>query len=164
VIVAGGIGLAPLRPAIYEILRHRRQFGKVALLYGARTPDEILFRREIERWRSRLDLEVMVTVDRAAGGWLGSVGVVTTLIPRISFALEDTVAFICGPEIMMRFSARDLIDRGIPPAQVHVSMERNMKCGVGLCGHCQWGADFVCKDGPVYTYAEAETRLAIREV
>jgi NAD(P)H-flavin reductase len=163
-IIAGGIGLAPLRPAIYHILSNRDKYGKVSLLYGARTPEDILYRKELEHWRARFDLETMVTVDRAAMGWRGNVGVVTTLIGRASFDPAHTSAMICGPEIMMRFTALELQNRGVKMEDIYVSMERNMKCGVGLCGHCQIGSTFVCKDGPVYTFNQVREILLRREM
>jgi NAD(P)H-flavin reductase len=148
--LAGGLGLAPLRPAIYHVLRHRDRYRRVAVLYGARTPDDLLYRRELERWRGRFDARVLVTVDRAGSEWRGRVGVVTALLDALELDGQDTVALICGPEVMMRFVARELEVRGLPADRVFVSMERNMKCAVGLCGHCQYGQTFVCKDGPVY--------------
>ncbi len=164
VVVAGGIGLAPLRPAIYHLLAHRPQYGRVMLLFGARTPDDILFARELENWRGRFDIDVGITVDRAQPGWHGQVGVVTTLIPRAAFDPANTVAFVCGPEIMMRFAARDLENRGVLPGRIWLSMERNMRCAVGLCGHCQFGAVFVCRDGPVFRYDTLAPLLAVREL
>jgi NAD(P)H-flavin reductase len=164
VIVAGGIGLAPLRPALYQILAHRMKYGRVVLLYGTRSPDDILFQRDLERWRTRFDLEVIVTVDRAAGSWRGNVGVVTTLISRAPFDPRNAVALICGPEIMMRFTAQELRRRGVDSGRIYVSMERNMKCATGFCGHCQFGPQFICKDGPVFPYNRLEKWLNIREV
>ncbi len=164
IIVAGGIGLAPLRPALLAVLSRREQYGKVVLLYGARTPQDILFRRELEQWRSRFDLEVAVTVDRALGAWKGNVGVITTLIPRPAIDPARTVAMICGPEVMMRFAAMELHKRGVPQESIYVSMERNMKCGAGLCGHCQFGPTFVCKDGPVFRYAAIKDLFVKREI
>jgi len=150
VLVAGGIGLAPLRPVLYSILARRREYGRVSVLYGTRTPADILFRRELLRWRARFDLEVFVTVDRSAAGWTGNVGVVTTLVRRAPFDPHDTVAMLCGPEIMMRYGALELERHGVSPERIYLSMERNMHCAVGLCGHCQFGPTFVCKDGPVF--------------
>jgi NAD(P)H-flavin reductase len=164
IIVAGGIGLAPLRPAIYHFLSHREEYGKLVLLYGTRSPADLLYRRELERWRSRLDLEVQITVDRAAPGWRGNVGVVTTLIQKAPVDHAKAVAFVCGPEVMMRFTALELQKRGLPGSNILVSMERNMKCGVGLCGHCQYGPLFVCKDGPVFPYHRVRDLLAKREI
>jgi len=163
-IVAGGVGLPPVRPALYYALEHRADYGRVLLLYGARTPADIVFRREIEQWRSRMDLEVDVTVDVASGDWRGKVGVVTTLIPRAGIDPDDTVAFVVGPEIMMRFTARSLIDVGLEPEQIWISMERSMRCGVALCGHCQFGPSLICRDGAVYPYPAIEPYLGVREL
>jgi NAD(P)H-flavin reductase len=149
-LIAGGIGLAPLRPALYQMLEHRSDYGKIVLLYGARTQEEILFRSELERWRARFDLDIYVTVDRATGDWHGSVGLVTALIPRAPFDPQNSVALVCGPEVMMRYTIQALDKRGVPVTQTYLSMERNMKCGCGMCGHCQFGSLFVCKDGPVF--------------
>jgi NAD(P)H-flavin reductase len=164
VIVAGGIGLAPLRPALYHLLLHRSQYGRVVLLYGARTPRDLLFRRELREWRGRFDVELDVTVDRATADWRGSVGVVTKLIERSPFDPESAMAFVCGPEIMIRLSAAALQRRGVTPANIHVSMERNMKCAVGFCGHCQLGPLFICKDGPVFRSDRMQPFLRLREV
>jgi NAD(P)H-flavin reductase len=164
VIVAGGIGLAPLRPALYQVLAARKYYGKVVLLYGTRTPADILFRRELQQWHSRFDLEVDVTVDRAMGDWRGNVGVVTSLIPRAPFDPHSAVAMICGPEVMMRFTVQELERRGVSLANIYISMERNMKCGIGLCGHCQLGPTFICKDGPVFPYHRIRPLLAVREM
>ena len=164
VIVAGGIGLAPLRPAIYEILANRDQFDQVLILVGSRSPDELLYLEEVQEWRGRFDVEVDVTVDAAPPGWRGRVGVVTQLIPGAQFDPATAVALLCGPEIMMRVTAAELINRGIPISRVFVSMERNMKCAVGFCGHCQFGPTFVCKNGPVFAYDEVDRLLDIREV
>ncbi|MCA9838814.1 MAG: FAD/NAD(P)-binding protein [Trueperaceae bacterium] len=164
VLVAGGIGLAPLRPALYHVMNHRSDYGKVVLLYGARTPEDILYKKELAQWRSKFDLDVFVTVDRATGNWQGNVGFVTQLIKRAPFEARNTTAMICGPEVMMRFTAQELIKRGVAKEQVFVSMERNMKCGIGLCGHCQYGPHFICKDGPVFSYAEIAWLLNLWEV
>jgi NAD(P)H-flavin reductase len=164
VVVAGGIGLAPLRSAIYEIVSHRRDFGSVVLLYGARSPEDVLFRRELEQWRASAGIEVSVTVDHALGAWPGHVGVVPTLISRAPFDAANTVALVCGPEVMMRFTAAALRKRGVPADRIFVSLERNMKCAVGFCGHCQFGPAFVCKDGPVFAYDRVERLMQLREV
>ncbi len=164
VIVAGGIGLAPLRSALYQITAQREQYGKVALLYGARTPADILYRRDLEHWRGRFDLEVYVTVDQATGTWRGSVGVVTKLIPRASFDRENTMVLVCGPEVMMRFTVAELEKRGVAAERIYISMERNMKCAVGFCGHCQYGPHFVCKDGPVFQYSRVQSLFTKREI
>ncbi|MEX0853162.1 MAG: FAD/NAD(P)-binding protein [Bauldia sp.] len=164
VVVAGGLGLAPLRPSLYRLLAERHHYGRIVLLLGARSPDGILFRRELERWRTRLDLEVEVTVDHAGSDWRGNVGVVTSLIPRAAYDPAHTVAFVCGPEIMMRYAAIELAKTGVAADAIYLSMERNMKCAIGHCGHCQFGGDFVCRDGPVATYARLGRLLAVREI
>jgi len=163
-IVAGGVGLPPVRPALDHVLGHRSDYGRVVLLYGARTPQDLVFARELERWRSRLDVDVDVTVDAATGGWHGKVGVVTTLIPRAGIDPDETAAFVVGPEVMMRFTARALIDAGLAPEAIWLSMERSMHCGVGLCGHCQYGPYLVCRDGAVFPYPAIEPYLGIREL
>jgi NAD(P)H-flavin reductase len=164
VLVAGGLGLAPLRPVLYHVLAHRQQYGQVVLLYGARTPEELLYRRQLEHWRARFDMEVLVTVDRATEAWQGSVGVVTKLIARVPFDPSETVAMLCGPEVMMRFTIMALQQRGVAEDHIFVSMERNMKCAIGLCGHCQFGPTFVCKDGPVLPYDRIKPWFGTREV
>ncbi len=166
VIVAGGIGLAPLRPALYHLLHHREKYNQVVLLYGARTPRDLLYRRELERWRGRFDMEVLVTVDRGPREWRGHVGVVTTLFDLAEpfFQPTNTVALVCGPEIMMRYTARELLQRGVPEERIFVSLERNMKCGQGFCGHCQFGPHFICKDGPVFPYPQVAHLMTLREV
>jgi len=164
VVVAGGLGLAPVRPILYSVLARRREYGKVVVLYGTRSPGEILFFRELQKWRGRFDLDVEVTVDHAAGESFENVGVVTTLIPRARFDPEETVAFVCGPEVMMRFTVQKLLERGLDAQRVFLSLERNMKCAIGLCGHCQLGPAFVCQDGPVFSYADVAPLFRIREV
>jgi NAD(P)H-flavin reductase len=164
VFVAGGIGLAPLRPALYEVVAHRERYGKVVLLYGTRTPTDVLFRQELEHWRARFDLEIYVTVDRAMSGWRGNVGVVTNLISRAPFDPSNTMAFVCGPEVMMRFTTMELHKRGVDNEHIFVSMERNMKCAIGMCGHCQFGSVFVCKDGPVFRYSQIKDMLVKWEI
>ena len=164
VIIAGGIGLPPLRPTIYQILANREKYGKVVLLYGTRTPKDILYRKELEQWRARFDMEVHVTVDRAAADWHGNVGVVTTLIPRSHFDPPNTTAMLVGPEVMMRFTVLELQKRGVEIENIYISMERNMKCGVGFCGHCQCGPTFVCKDGPVYPFNAIKDIFVKREI
>jgi NAD(P)H-flavin reductase len=154
VLVAGGLGLAPLRPALYQLLAHREQYGKVVLLYGTRTPADMLYRHELAHWRARFDVEVLITVDRAIRQWRGEVGVVTRLIPRAPFDPRNTVALVCGPEVMMRHTIQELQRRGVEPERIYLSLERNMKCAIGLCGHCQLGPVFVCKDGPVFCYRQ----------
>lgn len=164
VVIAGGIGLAPLRPALYTLLAHRKRYGRVVLLHGARTPNDLLFRKELTAWRGRFDLNVSVTVDRAHDEWLGHVGLVTKLVRSAPFDAGDAIAMICGPEIMMRYAAAELAERGLAHDRIYVSMERSMKCGIGLCGHCQFGRDFVCIDGPVFRLDAVLRRLHLREL
>jgi NAD(P)H-flavin reductase len=164
VIVAGGIGLAPLRPVLLAVLHSRAHFGRLALLYGARSARDLLFERDLEAWRGRFDTQVEVTVDSARLDWRGHVGPVTTLIPRAEFDATRTCAFVCGPEIMLRFVVAALRERGVSPERIYVSLERNMRCGIGLCGHCQLGPYFLCKDGPVFSFADVEPWLKHREV
>jgi len=164
VLVGGGIGLAPLRPVIYALLARRQRYGRIVVLFGARTPQDILFAKELERWRGRFDIDVEIIVDRASPGWHGLVGVVTSLIPRAPFEPGKAAAFVCGPEIMMWFTLSELKRRGVPPACLWVSLERNMKCGLGLCGHCQMGRFIVCRDGPVFPWESVAPWLVIREI
>jgi len=167
VIVSGGIGLAPLRPALYHLLAHRDRYHRISLLYGSRTPEDLLYRQELERWRGRLDIDVAVTVDNAATTWptwRGGVGVVTTLIPRARFDAASAIAMICGPDIMMRYTAMELQKLGMQESQIYLSIELNMQCGIGLCGHCQYGPVFVCKDGPVFRLDRIAQWLAKREI
>ncbi len=164
VIVTGGLGLAPLRPAIYHVLAHRSEYGNVTVLYGARHPLDILYRREIERWRRELDLEIEVTVDHADRDWHGHVGVVPILIKRAAIQPKNTLAFVCGPEVMMRFTVAGLREAGLGPEQIYLSLERNMKCAIGLCGRCQFGPNFVCKDGPVIRFDRISQFFATREI
>jgi NAD(P)H-flavin reductase len=152
VLVAGGIGLAPLRPVILALLARRSDFGRVVILYGARTPKDIIFSEDLKAWKKQPGVDLYITVDRGTKAWRGSVGVVTRLIPQIIFDPANTVAMLCGPEIMMHFTIDALQKRGLSGNSIYVSMERNMKCAVGLCGHCQFGQHFICKDGPVFTY------------
>ena len=164
VIVAGGLGLAPLRPAIYHILANRTRYGRVSILYGCRNPSDILYRHELEQWRQRLDVDLLVTVDHADASWHGNAGVAPSLIRRAAFDPHDTLAMVCGPEIMMRYTINGLRGAGISEKRIYLSMERNMKCAIGLCGHCQFGPDFVCKDGPVMPYSKVARIFALREV
>ena len=163
-IVAGGIGLAPLRPAIYRVLAGRENYNRVTIVYGARSPEELLFVDELRGWRGRFDLDVHVTVDTAGRGWHGEVGVVTELLDRLRLDADDTTALLCGPEIMMRFTAQELVDLGVPKDHIHVSLERNMKCAIGHCGRCQLGPILICRDGPVFTWEHAERLVGVREL
>lgn len=163
-IVAGGLGLAPLRPALYELLASRARYGRIALLYGTRSPDDILFRREIESWRQKAPIDVHVTVDHATPGWNGNVGVVTTLLPRAQCDPAHTVAFVCGPEVMMRLTIATLLAGGVSEEAICLSMERNMKCAVALCGRCQLNSVLVCRDGPVFRYDRVRRLLTHKEL
>tara|TARA_R110000823_G_scaffold281416_1_gene399701 strand:+ start:25444 stop:26274 length:831 start_codon:yes stop_codon:yes gene_type:complete len=162
-IVAGGLGLAPLRPAIYHVLRHRERYGRVILLYGTRSPGDILYSAQLEAWSKRPDIEVYITVDHADSDWQGMVGVVPALVPTLGFDPEDTLAMVCGPEIMMRFTVNALRGAGVEDGAIYLSMERNMKCALGHCGHCQFGATFVCKDGPVLSFDRVRGLLNLKE-
>jgi NAD(P)H-flavin reductase len=162
-LVAGGIGLAPLRSALLAALSDRRRYRRVIVLIGARSPAELVFSGEIDDWRAA-GAEVMVTVDRADASWQGNVGVVTQLIGRASVDPPNTTALICGPEVMMRLTARSLLGTGMPAAGIRLSLERNMQCGVAECGHCQLGPLLLCRDGPVVSYQVAEPLLATREL
>ena len=164
VIAAGGIGFAPLRSVIYHALARRNDFGEVVLLLGARTPQDICFKGELRRWQARRDLQVHVTVDHGVGRWRGNVGVVTKLIPQARFDPANTIALMCGPEVMMRFTALALQQRRVPLERIFASLERNMRCAVGFCGHCQFGPTFICKDGPVFRYDRVKPLLGIREL
>ena len=164
VFVAGGLGLAPLRPAIYHVLANRGRYGRVVILVGSRNPKDMLYRHELEQWRQHLDVDIEVTVDHADADWHGNVGVVPALIRRVALDPDDTVALICGPEVMMRFTVNALREAGVLPDRIYLSMERNMKCAIGLCGHCQFGPAFVCKDGPVMRFDKIAEILAVREI
>jgi NAD(P)H-flavin reductase len=164
VLVAGGIGLAPLRPALLHALRHRHRYGRIVLVAGAKTPAELLFIEELAAFTARGDLELAVTVDRATEGWPGAVGLVTEPLAALRLTPERTASLLCGPEPMMRFSAKVLLDKGVDPARIQVSLERNMKCGMGLCGHCQLGPLLLCRDGPVVPYPVATPLLEVREL
>lgn len=162
IIVGGGIGLAPLRPAIYYVMRHRADYGKVTVLVGARAPADLLYPGEYEEWRKQ-NLEVIVTVDRADEAWKGRVGVVPMLFYSLRPDPKRTTIFTCGPEIMMRFVVYEALARRIPKDHIYVSLERNMKCAIGFCGHCQYGPTFLCKEGPVLTYAQVEPFFSVEE-
>jgi len=162
-IVAGGIGLAPLRPVLLAALAERARYDRVVLLVGARSPGDLLFTRELETWRRR-GADVRITVDHGQAGWDGRVGLVTALLKDAIADPARTAAFVCGPEIMMRLSAQALADAGVPAGDIRVSLERNMRCGVALCGHCQLGPLLLCRDGPCVSYAEAVPLLAKKEL
>ncbi len=159
-VVAGGIGMAPLRPVLQRA-EHDGMPRHVALAVGARQPEALLFRDDLTHW-SAVGVDVAVVVDAAAPGWPGEVGVVTDVIPRLLGDPTRTVAMVCGPEIMMRVAARHLVAAGVPADQIHVSVERNMHCGVGHCGHCQLGPVLTCRDGPVLPWSRTERLLEVR--
>jgi NAD(P)H-flavin reductase len=163
VVVAGGLGLAPLRPALYQLLHDRKRYGRIALIYGSRSSEQLLFRKELELWRKRFDIAIELTVDHAGPDWQGHVGTVTTLLGRIPFDARAAIALICGPEIMMRFTIASLLGMDLPEQNVYLSMERNMKCAVGFCGHCQFGPAFVCRDGPVFRCDRVRSLLSVKE-
>lgn len=164
VLVAGGLGLAPLRPVLLAVLADRESYGRVTLIAGARGPGEFLFRDEVGDWTRSQGLDVTLTIDQLAAGWEGVVGFVTEPLARLAMDPGKSTAFICGPEPMMRLSAGILLDRGMAAGDIWVSLERNMKCGIGLCGHCQLGPLLVCRDGPVVDFARARSLLAVREL
>jgi len=159
IIVAGGIGLAPLRPVIYEVLNHRDDYGRLVVLYGARSPRDLLYRKELATWARQKETQVLITVDYGGMSWRGHVGVVTTLFKYARLKTSRSIAMVCGPEIMMRFVTRELESHGLSRQDIYLSMERNMKCAVGFCGHCQYGPHFICKDGPVFPYEELRPML-----
>ena len=162
IVVAGGIGLAPLRMLIRQVVGERAAFSAFCVLYGARTPGDLLYLDELEGWRQAAD--VAVTVDAADAAWTGQVGVVPKLVGAAQFAGATAHAFLCGPEIMMDFTIQALIKRGVPPERIHLSMERHMDCGVGLCGHCQLGPTLICRDGAIYNHAEIGALMGVREL
>ena len=164
VIVAGGIGLAPLRPVVHAVLADRDAFGRVVLVVGARTEQELLFRGELDGWWHRREIAVRTIVDRASPGWTGSVGVVTGELVGLDLDTERTRVMVCGPEVMMRVVAQHVTDRGVPASQVEVSLERNMQCAVKTCGHCQVGPYFACTDGPVLSWDVVDPLLTVREL
>jgi len=158
VVVVGGVGLAPLRGAMRYLAEHKSPKRAVALRVGARLPDQIVFPDEIARW-GEMGIDVAVTVDVADAGWTGNVGVVTQILTELPFDGAGAIALVCGPEIMMRFSARSLVDLGVAPENIRVSLERNMQCGIAMCGHCQLGPYLLCRDGPVVPYAPLAAEL-----
>ncbi len=163
IFVAGGLGLAPLRPAIHHVKEHRKKYGSITVLYGARSYRDLLFQKEIPQWR-KAGIDVFVALSQADRKWKGTVGHITRLLERINIFPEKTSAFLCGPEIMMRFGTSGLEQRGVSASRMFLSMERNMKCAIGFCGHCQLGPAFICKDGPVLSYEKLEPLMRVREL
>lgn len=164
VIVAGGVGLAPLRPVVLDALAERGRFGRVTLIAGARSRDDFLFGDELQEWARSDGIEVHLTVDVPVQGWTGEVGFVTEALRRLSVRPDRTTAFLCGPEVMMRSGARELTRKNMAATDIRVSLERNMQCGIGWCGHCQLGALLLCRDGPVVGYDIAEPLLDVEEL
>jgi NAD(P)H-flavin reductase len=163
-LIGGGIGLAPLRGALLHLRRHRQRFGKVACLIGGRSPDQLIYRDEIEALERSGDIQIEVTVDHAPADWDRHVGVVTDLLPRARLDPQRTMALLCGPELMLRFAAESIQDLGVPAERIFVSMERNMKCAIGHCGRCQLGPNYVCKDGPVFTWQRIGRLVIMSEI
>jgi NAD(P)H-flavin reductase len=164
IVVAGGLGMAPLRPLIYHLMNHRHQFQNVWLILGARSPDGLLYQREYDEWRRR-GIDLQLTVDRATPDWTGHVGVVTLLIERLQLARPDrTMLVACGPEVMMKYAAISGQRLGLTAEQMWLSLERNMQCAAGLCGHCQLGPEFICKDGPVLRYDRIRSCLFVEQL
>lgn len=155
-VVGGGVGLAPLRSLLYDLMAQSAKFGKISLKYGARTPDHLIYKDQLEQWSgtgSEIDLEL--TVDEGNEEWEGNVGVVTTLLEDLDVDTEEGIAVVCGPPIMMKFTTQSLVDY-FNPEDIYLSLEKNMSCGIGMCGHCQLGKYYVCKDGPVFTYDQVK--------
>lgn len=164
VLVAGGIGLAPLRPMVYWVLNHRERFGRVMLLFGCRSPDDQIFKQELLDWEDNSEIDCLMTVDNATDGWVGPVGVVTNLLQRIRLNSENAVVMVCGPRILNRVAAWNFVQLQVPDEQIYVSLERNMNCGFGRCGHCQYGSKFVCKDGPVFRFSDISDIFGKEEI
>ncbi|WP_299392808.1 FAD/NAD(P)-binding protein [Pelagibius sp.] len=163
-VVAGGLGLAPTRPIIYWALANRDRLKSISIVYGTRSPDQILYAPQLLGWSNTEGLQVGITVDRAGEDWTGRVGVVTELIAPMLHDPAETVAMLCGPEIMMRFAADALADAGVSQDDVYLSLERNMKCGIGWCGHCQLGPHLLCRDGPVFAYPAVRDLMTVWEL
>ncbi len=153
-IVAGGLGIVPLRSLINFIIDRKRDFGNVMILLGCKEPNDRLFTDETKEWENMLNINYACTVDRAAPDWKGNVGVITTLIPGVHIDKNKTYAVVVGPPIMYKFVIKELLKKGLSDDQIILSLERRMKCGLGKCGHCQINNKYVCKDGPTFTYAE----------
>jgi NAD(P)H-flavin reductase len=164
ILVAGGIGLAPLRSVIHHLIRHRDLVGRVDVLMGARNPADLLYAKDYPKWAEH-GIPVRTTVDRASDQWRGHVGVVTLLLDRLLIPHpRSTVLMTCGPEVMIRYVVQAALERGVPETNIWVSLERNMNCGIGLCGHCQFGPEFLCKDGPVFRYDRVASWLRVQEL
>lgn len=164
VIVAGGVGLAPLRPIVLDALTNRERYGRVVVIAGARSHADFLFRDELDEWAIDARIELHLTVDIPVQGWLGEIGFVTEPLHRLALQPDRTKAFLCGPEPMMRFAGEALLEKGLAQKAIRVSLERNMQCGLGWCGHCQLGPLLLCRDGPVVGYDVARPLLAVKEL
>lgn len=162
-ILGGGVGLAPLRSLLYQVLQDIDKFPRVILLYGAKSPADLVYPAQLDQWSKRDKLQVLVTVDAANNGWTGHVGVVTTLLPKVKLDLQNTAAVVCGPPVMMKFGTLELLQLGMPKNLLYLSMEKNMSCGLGKCGHCRLGPYYVCQDGPVFTYDKIESLAGLWE-
>lgn len=163
-IIAGGIGLAPLRPVIYSMFKNRKDYGKIYILYGARTPQDLLYRVELEQWAKLFDVEVHVTVDSGDQSWKGNIGFAAQLLTYLELDKKNTVSMVCGPEMMMKFTIEDILEKGLMEENIYLSLERNMKCAIGLCGHCQFGPKFICKEGPVFSFPGVRHLLERKEI
>ena len=162
-ILGGGVGLAPLRSLLFQVFKDIAKFPRVILLYGAKTPADLVYASQLEEWTKRDKLEVLVSIDKAADGWSGNVGVVTKLIGKVKLNLDKTAAVVCGPPIMMKFATLELIQTGLAKNRLYLSMEKNMSCGLGKCGHCRLGPYYICQDGPVFTYDKIEALAGLWE-
>jgi len=156
VVVGGGVGLAPLRSLLFKLLSEEDKFNKILLMYGARMPADLLYKTSYDKWKSDSKLDIKLTVDEKDQDWQGNVGVVTTILEDIQdqVNIQNSIAIVCGPPVMMKFATLKLLEKKYSPANIYLSMERNMSCGVGMCGHCRVGNFHICKDGPVFTYQE----------
>jgi NAD(P)H-flavin reductase len=157
--VGGGLGLPPLRPEIQDVYRQRDRFASVTVLYGARTPEDLVYRDQLDEWQQAEGMQCLLTVDQVTDGWEGNVGVVGTLFEKIQVDPPNTVAFVCGPPIMITFVVRDLVSMGLGEDAIFSTLERHMRCGIGKCNHCMMGDKWVCKDGPVFTYGQMRTMM-----
>ncbi|MCX8123168.1 MAG: FAD/NAD(P)-binding protein [Spirochaetes bacterium] len=155
--VAGGIGLIPLRSSIVHVLQHRKDFGRILLLYGSRSPQDLMYQYMLDQWQKIEGFETFITVDNGTPEWKGNVGIITTLFDKVEIPVENTVAFVCGPPVMFNAVIKELMQRGIKDDMIISTLERHMKCGVGKCQHCAIGRTLVCTDGPVYTYRQIKT-------
>jgi NAD(P)H-flavin reductase len=162
-IVGGGVGLAPLRALFFALAEEMKRYKKIILRYGARSPADIVYREEVERAWGHKEVDLMLSVDKGDDSWKGSVGVVTTILEKnkLSVKIANSVAVVCGPPIMMKFATLKLLELGYPPDSIYLSMEKNMSCGIGKCGHCRIGTFYACKDGPVFTYDQIKNESRI---